>query len=54
MKEPSKKRRIEEWIRNCHEKKIQFPTAEEIASKFGITYRYANVVLAELMEEFKP
>lgn len=54
MREPSKKRLIEKWIRECHEKKIQFPTGEEIATRFSITQRYANVVRAELMEEFQP
>lgn len=54
MKKPSKKKQIEEWVRERHEKGKPPPPADEVANRFEVTVRYATVVLAELREEFKP
>lgn len=54
MKKPTKKKQIEDWVRERREKRKRFPTAVEIAERFEVTVRYATGVLAELREELKP
>lgn len=49
----SKKKDIEQWVRELVKEGKPLPTIPETADKFNISDRYAGLVLRELREEFR-